>query len=114
MEPLRYNSLSNTCADPICSNCVQYNNENQIPCIPVCVGDTVSDMIYKLGAQLCYNQSLTDLSKLNLSCIYTPCPSCQQPTSIVDVMQLMINTICTQNTTIANLQTQVNQLLAGI
>ena len=113
MEPLIPNSSSNNCGSTISSNCVPYNG-SPIPCLPNCANQSVSDVLYKLGAQECYTLSLLDLSTLDLSCFYTPCPSCQNPTKLKDVLQLMINFMCSQQTQINNLQTQVNNLNAGI
>lgn len=112
MQPLIPNSSSKNCGNPTSSNCVNWNSTNP-PCINVCNGDSVGDVIYKLGQELCYFQGLLDLSALDLSCCYTPCPSCQQPTKLEDVLQIMMNCICAQSTQIATLQTQVNSLTAG-
>lgn len=95
------------------SNCVPYNGD-PLPCQPNCANQTVSDVILKLGKEFCYLNGLLDLSSLDLSCCYTPCPSCQQPTKLVDVLQIMMTCICKQQIQINNLQTQVNTLTAGI
>ena len=113
MEPLISNSKSNNCGSVTSSNCVKYEG-TQLPCQPSCANQTVSDVIYKLGQEYCYLNGLMDMSSLDLSCFYTPCPNCQDPTKIKDVLQLMINFMCAQQTTINNLQTQVNALTAGI
>jgi hypothetical protein len=112
MEPILPNSASKTCGDAISSNCVQYNGKMP-SCIPICAGDTVSDMIYKLGQQMCYDQSLINLTGLDLSCFYTGCPQgCTQPTTIVDAMQIITNYICVMKQTINALSTQIT-LLGG-
>ena len=69
MEPILSNSSSKTCGETPPSNCIPYNG--LIPsCIPVCNGDTVSDVFYKLGQQMCYLQTLFNLSGLNITGIY--------------------------------------------
>lgn len=109
MEPLRQNTPKNKCGEPVSSNCVVYNGNN-IPCIPLCNGDTVSDVEYKLGQQLCYIQSLLNMSTVDLSCIYTPCPSCQNPTTPVGVLQVMVDYMCH----LADIITQQNAVIATL
>jgi len=111
MEPIIPNK-STRCGSVEGSNCVTYNG-NSIPCINICNGDTVSDVLLKIGQETCYIQGLLNLSTLNLSCIYTPCPSCQNPTNLNDVLQIIVNAICTANQNITALQNTVNQLVAG-
>ena len=109
MEPLRPNGSDKTCGNPICSNCVQYNGK-AISCIPQCAGDTLSDMVYKLGQQMCYNASLVDLTKLDMSCWLTTCPNCQAPTTVIDVLQAMSNYFCTIKTTVNAINAQILKL----
>ena len=111
MEPLIPNSGANNCGNPTSSNCVVWQS-GSIPCIPICNGDTIGNISVKLGQELCYIQSLLDLSTLDLSCCYTPCPSCQNPTKLVDVLQVMMTCICNQSKQIATLQAQVDRLSA--
>ena len=113
MEPLLKNTPSNKCPGATSSNCVSYEG-NTISCIPTCNNDTVSDMIYKLGQQLCYNNAQTTVVGLDMSCFYTPCPSCQQPTMIKDVLQLIINQMCAQQAKIVALQNTVDKLTGGV
>jgi len=113
MEPLIANSKSNNCGTTISSNCVPYQG-TPLPCQPSCANQTVSDVIYKLGQEYCYLNGLLDLSTLDLSCCYTPCPSCDQPTKLVDVLQIMMTCICNQATQIAALQAQQANLNAGV
>ena len=112
MQPLIPNSTSKNCPGGTSSNCVTYNGK-ALPCVTTCNGDSVSDIIYKLGQELCYYQGLLDLSTLDLSCCYTPCPSCQQPTKLEDILQIMMNCICAQAAQIATLNTEVNKLISG-
>ena len=109
MEPLLTNSQSNKCAEGLPSNCVIYNGR-KIDCINTCTGDTVSDIEYKLGQQLCYIQSLLTLTSLDISCFYTPCPSCTAPTSLLENLQFMANEICTQKSQIAALSARITAL----
>ena len=112
MQPLIPNSTSNNCGDVTGSNCVPYNG-TPIPCLPNCTGWSVSDVLYNLGQESCYIQSMLNMSGLDLSCFYTPFPSCQNPTQLIPVLQLMINYMCSLQTQITSLQTQVNNLTSG-
>lgn len=118
MEPIRVNSSSKKCGDAISSNCVTYvapDSGETIPCIPSCIGDTVSDVLVKLGKTECYTQSLLDVSGLDMSCCYTPCPSCPAvPSRLEDVLQIMMDCICNQKAQITALQTTVDNLSAGV
>lgn len=109
MEPLIPNTSSTRCGSPVSSNCVIWQGKT-ISCIPDCNGDTISDVAYKLGQQLCYVQTLFDVSTIDLSCFYTPCPSCQEPTKLLDVLQTMVNYICTLKSTINQINTAIAQL----
>ena len=117
MEPVIANSSSKKCGSAISSNCVTYvppDSGLTIPCVPICNTDTVSDILVKLGQTECYTQSLLDLSGLDLSCCYTPCPSCQQPTKLVDVLQIMQNCICSLTTRVTTLEATVADLVQGV
>lgn len=117
MERIIANSSSKKCGSAVSSNCVTYvapDSGLTIPCIPLCSTDTVSDVLVKLGQTECYTQSLLDLSGLDLSCCYTPCPSCQQPTRLVDVLQIMQNCICALQARVTVLESDVADLKAGI
>lgn len=113
MEPILPNSPANKCFSTTGSNCVTYNGET-ISCIPKCNGDTVSNVLYKLGQQQCYTTSLLDWSSLDFGCCYEACPNCQNPTKPIDIIQIMFNCICTQAARITVLEQKVNVLNAGI
>lgn len=92
------NGETSPCSN-ISSNCVVWQGPD-IPCIGLCHGDTISDVIAKLAEQLC---DLTDgivaaepdLSGLNLLCVL---PSGQTaPDTVSDTMQLIIDYVCDIN-----------------
>ena len=90
MKPL---NLDNRPCSPISSNCVIWQGPD-IPCIKLCAGDTVSDIVAKLGTELCtildqLNVSTYDLSCLNLS-------GCA-PSDFHGLIQLLITKICEAN-----------------
>jgi hypothetical protein len=80
----------------ISSNCVLWQGPD-IPCIGLCNGDTVSDVIAKLAEQLCdlidgATSSEPNLSGLDLLCVL---PEGQTaPDTVADTMQLIIDYVC--------------------
>lgn len=80
----------------ISSNCVLWQGPD-IPCIGLCHGDTVSDVIAKLAEQLCdlidgATSSEPNLSGLDLLCVL---PEGQTaPDTVADTMQLIIDHVC--------------------
>lgn len=98
MIPTSSSSSTNGC-DSISSNCVIWQGPD-ISCIDLCNGDTISDVTAKLAVLVCdlitngvaSNPSLTGL---NLSCLNIPGTT---PTTLVPVLQEMVNAICADNT----------------
>jgi len=90
MKPL---NLDNRPCSPISSNCVIWQGPD-IPCIKICTGDTVSDIVYKLGTELCTIMDQLNVSNYDLSCFnLTVCP----PEDFQALIQLLIDKICEAN-----------------
>ena len=90
MKPL---NLDNRPCSPISSNCVIWQGPD-IPCIKICNGDTVSDIVYQLGTELCTIMDQLNVSNYDLSCFnLTACP----PEDFQALIQLLINKICEAN-----------------
>ena len=90
MKPL---NLDNRPCSPISSNCVIWQGPD-IPCIKLCTGDTVSDVIFKLATELCTIMDQLKVSNYDLSCLnITACP----PEDFQALIQLLINKICELN-----------------
>jgi len=64
--PIQSNSTQEGC-NPISSNCVIWQGPD-IPCINLCNGDTVSDVVAKLAEKLCTLLDQTTISAYDLSC----------------------------------------------
>lgn len=87
MKPI--NNDNATC-NPISSNCVIWQGPD-IPCINLCKGDTVSDVVFKLATELCAVLDQIDVTTLDLSCFnLTGC----DPKDLQAFLQLLINKIC--------------------
>lgn len=86
MKPL---NLDNSPCSPISSNCVIWQGPN-IPCIKLCTGDTVSDVVFKLATELCEILEQLNVSNYDLACLNIPCP----PEDFQTLIQILINKIC--------------------
>jgi hypothetical protein len=90
MRPL---NLDNRPCSPISSNCVIWQGPD-IPCINLCAGDTVSDIVYKLGTELCAIMDELKVSSYDLTCLgITACP----PQDFQALIQLLITKVCEAN-----------------
>ena len=75
---------------PISSNCITWTGPN-IPCIKLCKGDSVTDVLYNFAMSYCDLLSQLDPSKYDLACLNdTKCP----PKSFQELVQLLITKIC--------------------
>ena len=87
MKPL---NLDNSPCSPISSNCVIWQGPD-IPCIKLCAGDTISDVIHKLATELCTIMDTLKVSNYDLACFdLVACP----PSTFEQLIQFLINKIC--------------------
>jgi len=89
------NTGSTSPCSNISSNCVVWQGPD-IPCINLCNGDTISDVVAKLAEELCALLNVTavepNLSGLDLLCVL---PDGQAtPSTLEEILQLIINSIC--------------------
>jgi hypothetical protein len=90
MKPL---NLDNRPCSPISSNCVIWQGPD-IPCIKLCAGDSVSDVVFKLATELCNIMDQLNVTNYDLSCLgINSCP----PEDFHALIQLLINKICEAN-----------------
>ena len=87
--PIKPSDTQEGC-NPISSNCVIWQGPD-IPCINLCNGDSVSDVVAKLAERLCTIADQLDISLLDLSCFNPIFPT---PQNFRDVVQLIINRVC--------------------
>lgn len=94
----------NNCVDTIPSNCIPWNGPS-IPCLGLCRGDSVSDIIVKLATKVCEVAEPENLSTLSLQCLYDMF-STTEPSShtIKNVLQLLVDNQCSLKDLIDNLQ----------
>jgi hypothetical protein len=87
MKPL---NLDNKPCSPISSNCVIWQGPD-IPCIKLCTGDTVSDVVNKLATELCAIIDQLNITNYDLSCFdLAACP----PQTFQQLIQFLIDQIC--------------------
>ena len=87
MKPL---NLDNKPCSPISSNCVIWQGPD-IPCIKLCAGDTVSDIVAKLATELCTVLDILNVTNYDLSCFnLTACA----PNDFQALIQFLIERIC--------------------
>jgi hypothetical protein len=87
MKPL---NLDNKPCSPISSNCVIWQGPD-IPCIKLCTGDTVSDVIAKLATELCTVLDILNVTNYDLSCFNLV--GCG-PNDFQALVQFLIEQIC--------------------
>ena len=91
MKPL---NLDNKPCSPISSNCVIWQGPD-IPCIKLCTGDTVSDVVFKLATELCAVLDTLDITNYDLACFnLTACG----PNDFQALIQFLIDQICALQT----------------
>jgi hypothetical protein len=90
MKPL---NLDNRPCSPISSNCVIWQGPT-IPCINICQGDSVSDVVAALATELCTLLDQTNVTNYDLTCLgVTSCG----PQDFQALIQLLIDKICELN-----------------
>ena len=87
MRPL---NLDNSPCSPISSNCVIWQGPD-IPCIKLCTGDTISDVVFKLATELCTVLDILNVSNYDISCFNLV--ACG-PNDFQALIQFLIEQIC--------------------
>ena len=88
MIPVATSNKTNGC-NPISSNCVVWQGPD-IPCIDLCHGDSISEVIYKLALELCDLLDSTSLAGLDFSCLNLGVT----PTTQKELIQAIIDKLC--------------------
>ena len=95
--PIKPSDTQEGC-NPISSNCVIWQGPD-IPCIQLCTGDSVSDVVAKMAEKLCTIANQLDISLLDLSCFNPIFPT---PQNFRDVIQLIVNRVCALENPVVN------------
>lgn len=81
---------------PISTSCVVWNGPD-IPCIKLCKGDTIDEVVYELAKILCdITENVLDVTTLDFECLLEDgqCP----PETLLETLQLLISNACTPPT----------------
>jgi len=84
------NITSGQGCNPVSSNCVIWQGPD-IPCINLCHGDSISDVVAKLATELCDILNQLDIKTYDLTCFNPICPT---PKNFHDLIQFLIGRIC--------------------
>lgn len=87
--PIKANDTQEGC-NPVSSNCVIWQGPD-IPCINLCKGDTVSDVVAKLAEKLCTIVDQLDMTVYDLSCFDPLCPT---PQTLQQLLQFILDKVC--------------------
>ena len=93
MLPVGSNYSSKGCSE-ISSNCVIWQGPD-IPFLNLCKGDSISDVTAKLASEVSILVTQLDINNLDLSCFP---PICPKPLTFNEVVQFILDTLCTGNT----------------
>lgn len=91
LDRLTTSSKSGTCL-PTSSSCVRYEGPD-IPCITVCQGESIEQVLYDLATIVCTTQSSLDISSLNFDCLVPT--GGNNPATLKELLQLIITKSCT-------------------
>lgn len=79
---------------PVSSNCVIWQGPN-ISCINLCTGDSVSDVVYKLGIELCALQAQLNLTDMDFACLVSSAVGTPEPEhNLQTALELLIGKVC--------------------
>jgi hypothetical protein len=93
MKPLNSNNRQ-ACSQITSSNCVRWNGPD-IECLNLCYGESVSDVVYKLGVELC--ALLDALNIANYNDLLQDCPALDvcEPLDFQGLIRFILEKICT-------------------
>ena len=77
----------------ISTSCVIWQGPN-IPCINLCAGDAIDDVVFKLATLLCdVTENILDITTLEFACFIQS--GIEDPQTLKQLLQLIINKVCT-------------------
>jgi len=69
MQPIKSNTKTNTCGEPIGSNCVTWQGGTN-DCFNLCKTSNITEVVEQLMDVACNTQDTIDVSTLDLGCLY--------------------------------------------
>lgn len=93
MKPYRSNLEKESCS-PVSSNCVTWQGPD-LPCLNLCKGDSVSDVVYKVAVEICNLKDSIGLTDIDLTCLLQVCNATPEPTkTLARILELLISKVC--------------------
>lgn len=89
MEPKKRNVTP--CSDVFSTRCVVWNGPN-IPCLSICNGDTLSDVVAVIANKVCESAGKLDLESITLPCLLDEAPP--ENKDLKTLLQLLIDSQC--------------------
>ncbi len=107
MNPISQKPSQDGCV-PQSSNCVTWQGPD-LPCLHLCKGDSVSDVVYKLAVEVCELKTTLDLTDLDITCLLKVCETTPQPAkTLANIFDLLINKVCCLSDIVSNLPSPGN------
>jgi hypothetical protein len=89
MKPISYKLP----CSPNSSNCILWEGPD-IPCIHLCKGDSITEVVYKVATLLCQIKAELQLTDIDFKNLFDVCSACPQPEKTLhNILQLLINKI---------------------
>jgi len=102
MVPIRSNSNKENCS-PISSNCVVWQGPD-LPCINLCKGDSISDVVYKTAVEVCQLKADLGLTDIDLTCLVQVCQTTPEPEkTLTNILTLLVNKVCCLSDIVKNI-----------
>jgi len=93
MIPIKSNTNKDNCV-PVSSNCVIWQGAN-LPCIGLCTGDSVSDVVYRVAVEICDLKDSFGFTDVDLTCLLKICTTVPEPQkTLTAILNLIINKVC--------------------
>lgn len=93
MNPSNSSINKETCASTS-SNCVVWQGPD-LPCLSLCTGDSITDVMFKLSTAFCEFKDEFDFSDVDISCIFDACIGCPDPEKTLrNILTLLIAKVC--------------------
>jgi len=93
MTPYSPNSNKENCS-PVSSNCVIWQGPD-LPCLNLCKGDSISDVVYKVAVEICNLKDSIGISDVDMTCLLQICSTTPKPAqTLANILELLITKVC--------------------
>ena len=92
MTPYSPNSNKENCS-PVSSNCVIWQGPD-LPCLNLCKGDTVSDVVYKVAVEVCNLKDSIGITDVDITSLLQICSTTPKPAqTLANILELLITKV---------------------